>query len=88
MDCPDRPGTHALALIKRWDEGRDQFTAAEELDPDFGQDYCYLARKVIFEAKAGQAGRSDRATLGKPRPALSNRHPSGWHSRSSRSGIT
>jgi len=47
------------ALEQRWDEGREQFKAAEELLPGYRHRYSYLARKVIFEAKAGQAGPSD-----------------------------
>ena len=48
------------ALAKHWDKGRDEFKAAEELLPDCRNQYFYLARKVIFEAKAGQAEHSDR----------------------------
>jgi len=47
------------ALGERWDEGREQFRAAEELLPACRKQYWYLARKVIFEAKASQAGQSD-----------------------------
>jgi len=47
------------ALVERWDEGREQFTAAEELLPECRRQYWYLARKVIFEAKASQARQSD-----------------------------
>ena len=47
--------THAIA--KQWDAGRNEFAAAEQLDPDCRTNYFYLARKVIFEAKAGQRER-------------------------------
>ena len=48
------------ALARRWDEGRDQFRAAEELTPDLRQQYFYLARKALFEAKASQRDASER----------------------------
>jgi tetratricopeptide (TPR) repeat protein len=48
------------ALASRWDEGRDQFRAAEELSPDLCNEYSYLARKTLFEAKASQRDQSDR----------------------------
>jgi hypothetical protein len=63
-----------LALEERWDEGRDQFRVADELDADDRTDYCYLARKAMFEAKAGQVDLSDRfikeaeASLVEPTP--------------------
>jgi len=63
-----------LALADRWDEGREQFRAAEQLLPDCRRQYFHLARKVVFEAKAGQAGPSDdylreaRAGLVEPTP--------------------
>ena len=47
------------ALAKRWDEGRAEFKAAEDLLPDCRNQYFYLARRVIFEAKASQAQQSD-----------------------------
>ena len=62
------------ALAKQWDEGRDEFAAAEQLLPDCRNQYFYLARKAIFEAKAGQAEQSDqyleqaRASLIEPTP--------------------
>jgi len=62
------------ALANRWDEGREQFRAAEELLPDCRRQHYYLARKVIFEARAGQAGQSDvwlreaQAVLVEPTP--------------------
>ena len=62
------------ALAKRWDEGRDQFRAAEELSPDLCKQYSFLARKVLFEAKASERDQSDRflkeaqAALDEPTP--------------------
>ena len=62
------------AIAGRWDEGREQFRAAEELIPDLRGQYSYLARKVLFEAKAGQRDESDRflqeaqAALPEPTP--------------------
>jgi hypothetical protein len=48
------------ALAEHWDEGRAEFAAAEQLLPDCRHQYYYLARRVIFEAKAGQAELSDQ----------------------------
>ncbi len=48
------------ALAQHFDEGRAEFKAAEELLPECRNQYFYLARKVIFEAKAGQAEASDQ----------------------------
>jgi hypothetical protein len=48
------------AIARRWDEGREQFRAAEAIKPDLRQDFPFLARKVIFEAKAGNRDESDR----------------------------
>jgi tetratricopeptide (TPR) repeat protein len=62
------------ALAQHFDEGRAEFKAAEELLPESRNQYFYLARKVIFEAKAGQAEASDqylreaRAGLVEPTP--------------------
>ena len=51
----------ALTLIaKQWDAGRSEFAAAEQLVPACRTQYGYLARKVIFEAKAGQRERSEQ----------------------------
>jgi hypothetical protein len=64
----------ARALARRWDEGRDQFRAAEEIAPELRTEYSYLARKVLFEAKASQRDQSDRflqaaqAALDEPTP--------------------
>ena len=64
--------THALA--KKWDEGREEFAAAEQLMPEHRDTYFYLARKVVFEAKAGDRERSDeylaqaQASLKDPTP--------------------
>jgi hypothetical protein len=49
-----------FALSRSWELGRKQFTAAEELLPSACSRYDYLARKVIFEAKASERERSDR----------------------------
>ncbi len=62
------------ALAKHWDAGRDEFTAAEQLLPHCRNQYSYLARRVIFEAKASQGENSDqfleqaRASLSEPTP--------------------
>jgi tetratricopeptide (TPR) repeat protein len=48
------------ALAKRFDEGRAEFDAAEQLLPECRTEYSYLAGRVIFEAKASQAESSDR----------------------------
>jgi hypothetical protein len=62
------------ALAQRFDEGRAEFKAAEELLPECRNQYFYLARKVIFEAKAGQTQASDhnlreaQASLVEPTP--------------------
>jgi hypothetical protein len=48
------------ALAKNWDAGRDEFEAAQALLPDCRNRYDYLARRVIFEAKASQPDLSDR----------------------------
>ena len=73
------------ALAKQWDAGRDEFKAAEQLLPDCRNQYSYLARRVIFEAKASQARAKrpvSRAGAGEPeRPdttlarALDRVHP-------------
>jgi hypothetical protein len=42
----------SLALQRRWDEGRAQFAAIEQLRPDELRVFSYLARKAIFETKA------------------------------------
>jgi len=62
------------ALAKQWDKGRAELQLAEELLPECRNQYSYLARRVIFEAKAGQAEQSDRfleqarASLQEPTP--------------------
>ena len=50
----------SLALQRRWDEGRAQFAAIEQLRPDELRDFSYLAKKAIFETKAGQGDLADR----------------------------
>jgi tetratricopeptide (TPR) repeat protein len=70
----------SLALQKRWDEGRAQFAAMEQLRPDELRVFSYLARKAIFETKAGQvalAGRYEReagALLPEPAPLWLSLH--------------
>jgi hypothetical protein len=49
-----------LANQRRWDEGRAQFAAIEQVQPDELKSFSYLARKATFEAKAGQAQMADR----------------------------
>ena len=69
-----------LALQKRWDEGRAQFAAIEQLRPDELRSYSYLAKKVIFESKAGQGDLADRyeraaaALLPEPAPLWLSLH--------------
>ncbi len=50
----------SLALQKRWDEGRAQFTAIEQLRPDKLRSFSHLARRAIFETKASQGELADR----------------------------
>jgi hypothetical protein len=50
----------SLALQKRWDEGRAQFAAIEQLRPDELRSYFYLAKKATFEIKAGERDLADR----------------------------
>ena len=63
-----------MAVQKRWDEGRAQFAAIEQLRPDELRSYSYLARKAIFETKASQGDPADRyaqeaaALLSEPAP--------------------
>jgi tetratricopeptide (TPR) repeat protein len=63
-----------LALEKRWDEGRAQFAVVEQLDPARNRAFDYLARKAVFEAKAGQRDAADlyeseaAALLAEPTP--------------------
>ena len=69
-----------LALQKRWDEGRAQFAAIEQLRPDELRSYSYLAKKAIFESKAGQGDLADRyereaaALLPEPAPLWLSLH--------------
>ena len=50
----------SLALQKRWDEGRAQFAAIEQLRPDELRSCFYLTKKAIFETKAGERDAADR----------------------------
>jgi tetratricopeptide (TPR) repeat protein len=69
-----------LANQRRWDEGRAQFAAIEQLTPDELNHYYYLARKATFETKAGQAEPADRferaamALLPEPAPLWLSLH--------------
>ncbi|AGA24595.1 tetratricopeptide repeat protein [Singulisphaera acidiphila] len=47
------------ALKKRWDEGRAEFTLAEAVGSEQSKSYLYMARKAVFELKAGQADRAE-----------------------------
>jgi tetratricopeptide (TPR) repeat protein len=64
----------SLALEKRWDEGRAQFAIVEQLDPARNREFDYVARKAVFETKAGQRDAADRyekeavALLAEPTP--------------------
>ncbi len=49
-----------LALERRWDEGRAQFAAIEQLRPGALRSYAHLAWKAIFEIKASQRDAADR----------------------------
>jgi hypothetical protein len=49
-----------LALEKNWDAGRAEFAALERLIPSKAREYHYLARRSIFEMKAGQRDLADR----------------------------
>ncbi len=48
------------AMERKWDEGRAEFAAADELSPADARDFYYLARKAMLEYKAGQAEHGDR----------------------------
>jgi len=70
----------SLALQKRWDEGRAQFGAIEQLRPDELRSYAYLSKKALFETKAGQRDMADRyereasALLPEPAPLWLSLH--------------
>src|SRR5271165_854603 len=70
----------SLALQRRWDEGRAQFAAIEQLRPDELRVFSYLARKAIFETKAGQGDLANRyereagALLPEPAPLWLSLH--------------
>jgi tetratricopeptide (TPR) repeat protein len=63
-----------LAIDGRFDEGRQQLSLAEALDPEFGRSYWGLARRAVCEMKAKQPERAGvyeceaRATLSEPAP--------------------
>lgn len=44
----------AYALERRWEEGRAEFAAADAIAPASKADESYLAKKAVFEFKAGQ----------------------------------
>jgi hypothetical protein len=48
------------ALAKKWDLGREELRLAEALCPEQKANYTHLARRAVFEAKAGNASESDR----------------------------
>jgi tetratricopeptide (TPR) repeat protein len=60
------------ALNKRWDEGRKAFEAAERARPEGRETLGYLARRALFEHKAGRAAEGNalieraKATLPEP----------------------
>ncbi|MBV8127531.1 MAG: hypothetical protein JO114_07740, partial [Planctomycetaceae bacterium] len=70
----------SLALQRRWDEGRAQFAAIEQLRPDELRVFSYLARKAIFETKASQGDLANRyereagALLPEPAPLWLSLH--------------
>ncbi len=70
----------SLALQRRWDEGRAQFAAMEQLRPDELRAFDHLARKAIFETRAGQGDLADRyereavALLPEPAPLWLSLH--------------
>lgn len=63
-----------LALEKRFDDGRALFAIIEQLDPARNKQFDYVARKAVFEMKAGQRDAADRyekeavALLAEPTP--------------------
>jgi tetratricopeptide (TPR) repeat protein len=46
------------ALQGRWDEGRAEFARAEQVCPALTGQFLHLARRAVFEVKAGQADRA------------------------------
>ena len=74
------------AIAKKWDAGRNEFAIAEQLLPDCRNEYHYLARKVVFEAKASERELSDKYLAGR-RPLSKTRRRFGWLSRSNRSAF-
>lgn len=65
-----------FALEGKFDLGRAEFAAAERLGGDHGEPYHFLARKAIFEYKAGDTATGKRladeamAALEEPAPAV------------------
>jgi tetratricopeptide (TPR) repeat protein len=65
-----------FALEGKFEEGRAEFAAAERLPGDHGEPFHLLARKAIFEYKAGDTALGQRlveeaiGTLEEPAPAL------------------
>ncbi|OYV93961.1 MAG: hypothetical protein B7Z73_03090, partial [Planctomycetia bacterium 21-64-5] len=62
------------ALAGRWDEGRSAFALAESLRPASSADYSVLARRALFELKAGEKPRAEaliekaKGSLAEPAP--------------------
>ena len=75
------------ALAGRWDEGRDQFRAAEELSPELRSQYSLPCPQGALRGES-QPARSERPISARsPRLQSKSRRPSGWSSRSSRSAM-
>jgi hypothetical protein len=51
------------ALAGKWAEGRAEFLAAEQLQPEWTGQFASLARKAVFEATAGEVALSHRYLL-------------------------
>jgi len=49
----------SCALAKKFDDGRAEFAAAEQLFPERSRHYAFLAAKAILEARAGQSEQRD-----------------------------
>ncbi|SIO36923.1 hypothetical protein SAMN05444166_4152 [Singulisphaera sp. GP187] len=62
------------ALKERWDEGRAEFALAEAVGSEQTKSFLYLARRAVFEFKAGQDDRAEeflkaaQKLLGEPTP--------------------
>ncbi|MCA1686817.1 MAG: hypothetical protein LC745_12785, partial [Planctomycetia bacterium] len=49
-----------LALDGRWDEGRVEFESARTVEPELSGGFHFLARRAVFELKAGQPEHAQR----------------------------